>query len=246
MTRYETQDDPQHEAVYDISARVRMNAGSAGLGAACLLFFGFLSFTKPGTSFGDAFSAQDWFTAGNVALFYTMRVGGVVLGLVALASLTGAWPVLAADAIVSIPVGALLMASGVLMLMGNGDALQSGLLLVFGVMFIRSGVMNARLAMAANRLRGAVPPQGRAAPPPPPRTERHSVESNLAGEVLRRRADVEARPDAADDGPVAATARAPQPPRKEAAGGDAKTEPAPEGFLASFAPRRDDQEAGPH
>lgn len=257
MTRFETQDDPRRELANDFSARVRMNAGSAGLGAACLLFFGFLYLAKPGTSLGDALSAQNWFAAGHAALFYTMRVGGVALGLVALASLTGAWPVLAADALASIPVGAMLIASGVLMLMGSGDALQSGLLLIFGVMYIRAGLSNGRLALAASRLRQAGrPPQPHVQPPPAPRLHRPTSDANLAGEVLRRRPgsadDSAARyvaADAAEDGAQAAPPgeppapefpRAPDAAKREATRADDKNVPPPEGFLASFAPRRDD------
>lgn len=257
MTRFETQDDPRRELANDFSARVRMNAGSAGLGAACLLFFGFLYLAKPGMSFGDALSAQNWFAAGHAALFYTMRVGGVVLGLVALASLTGGWPVLAADALASIPVGAMLIASGVLMLMGSGDALQSGLLLIFGVMYIRAGLSNGRLALAASRLRQAGrPPQPHAQPPPVPQLHRPTSDANLAGEVLRRRSgsphDSAARyaaADAAEGGsqaappgqPPASESRTPAAAKRDAAATTDESGPPPEGFLASFAPRREDE-----
>ncbi|GIK17424.1 MAG: hypothetical protein BroJett003_23880 [Planctomycetota bacterium] len=257
MTRFETQDDPRRELANDFSARVRMNAGSAGLGAAGLLFFGFLYLAKPGTSLGDALSAQNWFAAGHTALFYTMRVGGVVLGLVALASLTGAWPVLAADALASIPVGAMLIASGVLMLMGSGDALQSGLLLIFGVMYIRAGVSNGRFALTAGRLRQAGwPPQPHAQPPPAPQLHRPTSEANLAGEVLRRRSgspyDSAARYAAADTAeggsqaapagpPPAWESRTPTVVKRDAAATTDESGAPPEGFLASFARRREDE-----
>lgn len=138
-----------------LASRVRSNAGSAGLGAACLLFFGFYYLARPAGSLSAAWAARDWFTLGSLILNATMRWGGVGMACGSLASLTGWTPALLLDALVSIPIGVLLIASGVITLAGGGDVLTSILLVVFGGMFIRAGWRNM-LVFTSVRGGGAV------------------------------------------------------------------------------------------
>lgn len=155
MSAYTPQSPTDGREHNSLASRVRSNAGSAGLGAACLLFFGFYYLARPAGSLGASLAARDWFTFGSLILNATMRWGGIGMACASLASLTGLTPALLLDAAVSIPIGVLLIASGAITLAGGGDVLTSILLVVFGWMFIRAGWRNA-LVFAGARGGGAV------------------------------------------------------------------------------------------
>ncbi|MCC7294076.1 MAG: hypothetical protein IT449_18600 [Phycisphaerales bacterium] len=133
-----------------LASRVRSNAGSAGLGAACLLFFGFWQLS-PGN--GADLLNFSWSLA-----YHTFRIGGVLLGLVALGSLSGIPALLLLDALVSIPVGASMLICGVTRL--GPSAIEAFILVIAGLMFLRSGWFNARMYMDSRRMPSPQPTGG--------------------------------------------------------------------------------------
>ncbi len=121
---------------YDASPRVRQNAGSAAFAAACLLFFGFFWFVLP--------TVTNLFSLGDAICNYTLRFGGIAMAVAAVWSWTGRPKALLFDAITSVPIGLLLIASAVLMMLGGGFGLNQLLYILFGGMFIAAGVRNWR------------------------------------------------------------------------------------------------------
>ena len=190
----------QHNNVNgDVASYVRRNAGSTGLAAACLLFFGFFRFSfQPVT---------DLFTLGDAVFNYTLRIGGVLMALIAVWSLTGHVSVLLADGIISIVIGALLAFSGVAMMIGAGGiGLNQVLYVVFGGMFISAGVRSWRYYLLVARTHAGLP-EGRAgvdgsdAHSRDEPLESTSPESSLASQLLRRDG-----PPVEDDVPAPGTA----------------------------------------
>ncbi len=93
----------------DVSARVRHNAGSAGLAALCLLFFGFFRFALP--------TVTNLFTLGDAIFNYTLRAGGVAMAVIALWLLLGRPVTLIVDAVATVAIGVLLALSAVMMIL---------------------------------------------------------------------------------------------------------------------------------
>jgi hypothetical protein len=120
----------------DISLRVRRNAGSAALAAACLIYFGFFQLAKP--------VGNDLFAIASLVFVYTLQIGGVLMAMVVLPSLLGHPMALLLDAVVSVGIGVLFVLTGVAMLLGGGDAIQTVLNVIFGAMFFSAGVRNGR------------------------------------------------------------------------------------------------------
>ena len=118
------------------AARVRQNAGSAAIAAALMIYFGFFRLLEPSGS--DLFQRAGW------VFYHTLRIGGIVMGLVGAWSLLGHRPVLLVDAVASVVIGALLILTGAAMGIDGGDLLQTVFMIVFGIMFISAGVRNAR------------------------------------------------------------------------------------------------------
>ena len=118
------------------AARVRQNAGSAAIAAALMIYFGFFRLLEPSGS--DLFQRAGW------VFYHTLRIGGIVMGLVGAWSLLGHRPVLLVDAAASIIIGALLILTGAAMGIDGGDLLQTVFMIVFGIMFISAGVRSAR------------------------------------------------------------------------------------------------------
>lgn len=256
-------DNRAHPTLAD---HARANAGSAGLGAACLIFFGyFWGLLRPG--------GASLFEVGNLLFYYALRVGGPALGVIALLSWAGVAASLVLDAFVSILIGLALAVGGLLMLADGGWGPQSILTVVFAFLFLRAGWQNGvvyfRFARAGSRAPQDAPPQTS----PPPSAERRSADpTSLAGRLREARTYAErSQPDppacssapttltiermervSADDpldsGQPTLPACTPEPdPRPPATNPpDASAPPldpespsAPEGFLASFAPRKD-------
>ncbi len=130
MPNADTHDDTRS------AARVRQNAGSAAIAAALMIYFGFFRLLEPSGS--DLFQRAGW------VFYHTLRVGGIVMGLVAVWSLLGHRPVLLVDAVASVVNGALLILTGAGMGIDGGDLLQTAFMIVFGIMFISAGVRNGR------------------------------------------------------------------------------------------------------
>ncbi len=116
--------------------RVRQNVVPAAIGAAFLLFFGFLRLTEP--------TGTDLFSRANWVFYYTLRFGGLAMGAVAAWSLLGKSITLAVDAVVSVAIGALIVLSGLGMAVDGGPMIQTIINFVCGSMFISSGVRNWR------------------------------------------------------------------------------------------------------
>ena len=119
---------PASETTSRTAAIVRRNAGAAAIGAAFLLYFGFVHWTVP--------TGSDLFSKANLVFLYTLRFGGVALALIAIGSLTGAPLVLMVDAIVCVAIGVLFILTGILMLVDGGGGLQTIINCVCGAMFV--------------------------------------------------------------------------------------------------------------
>lgn len=117
-----------------IASIVRRGAGAAAIGAAFLLYFGFVQLTLP--------TGSDLFSKANLVFLYTLRFGGVALALIAIGSLTGAPLVLMVDAIVCVAIGVLFILTGILMLVDGGGGLQTIINCVCGAMFMSAARRN--------------------------------------------------------------------------------------------------------
>lgn len=231
------QEESGHRPI-DLSAYVRANAGSAALGAACLIFFGyFWGLLRP--------TGSDTFAIGNLIFYYTLRIGGPLLGIVALLSWAGVVLSLVMDAAVSVIVGLALAASGVLMLAGGGWGPQSILTLVFAFFFVRAGWHNGRGYLSLSR-RTASRPDGFSSPgqefpsqPSARLAERLRDARKSRSAPLSDARSVSHLSSAAND-PVLCSDDASSPPVNDV---EDSTRPSPsatespQGYLASFAPR---------
>ncbi|MCH7995192.1 MAG: hypothetical protein IIB57_12220, partial [Planctomycetes bacterium] len=92
--------------ILDLGASVRSNTGGAALAAGLLIFFGFIYLAEPVAG------------AGLSLVYYTLRYGGLAMVAVSVWLSFGHLPALAADAAVSILVGALIALAGAFMLIG--------------------------------------------------------------------------------------------------------------------------------
>ncbi|MGD2110700.1 MAG: hypothetical protein PVI86_15080 [Phycisphaerae bacterium] len=130
-------------------ARVRQNAGSAAIAAVLMIYFGFYVLAGP--------SGGGLFGLAGLLFYHTLRIGGVVMALVAVWSLAGHRVVLLVDGVASSTIGALLMLSAVGMVVGGGAAFDGLLYVVFGVMFISAGIRSGRHYFALGRASEARP-----------------------------------------------------------------------------------------
>jgi len=177
----------------EIQERVRANVLSAAIGAGCLIYFGYFRSGTP--------TVTNLFSAGDAVFVWTLRIGGVLLLLAALWCWTGMLLSLMADAIVSTAIGAGLIASALMMMLGGGTGINQLLYIVFGVMFTGSGLRNGRDFMSLGKLlREAGDFQGQphvpqaAAPPMTPpsfpaeqASPAASTVGSLASELRRRK-----------------------------------------------------------
>ena len=94
------------------------------------------------------------FRIGSWLVLYSLQIGGGLMVLSAILSLTGAGPALLFDALASVVIGACLAAAGMLLM--SGIEMQSLLLILFGAVFIHSGYRNWReyFSLAAPDVRG--------------------------------------------------------------------------------------------
>ena len=118
--------------ILDLGASVRSNTGGAALAAGLLIFFGFIYLAEPVAG------------AGLSLLFYTLRFGGLAMVAVSVWLAFGHLPALAADAAVSILVGALIALAGAFMLIGGVWWVQALVILVSGGTFLTGGLRNGR------------------------------------------------------------------------------------------------------
>ena len=118
--------------ILDLGASVRSNTGGAALAAGLLIFFGFIYLAEPAAG------------AGLSLLYYTLRLGGLAMVAVSVWLSFGHLPALAADAAVSILVGALIALAGTFMLIDGVWWVQSLIILVSGGAFLSSGLRNGK------------------------------------------------------------------------------------------------------
>ncbi|MCH7925682.1 MAG: hypothetical protein IIC51_09130 [Planctomycetes bacterium] len=118
--------------ILDLGASVRSNTGGAALAAGLLIFFGFIYLAEPVAG------------SGLSLVYYTLRYGGLAMVAVSVWLSFGHLPALAADAAVSIVVGALIALAGALMLIGGFWWVQALIILVSGGTFLTGGLRNGR------------------------------------------------------------------------------------------------------
>jgi hypothetical protein len=148
----------------EITRQVRAHAGSAALGAALMIFFGFFYVSEP--------SRTDLFGKAAFVFIWTLRMGGVLTAVVTLWLATGHRPALFVDAVLAVVIGLLFIGTGLVMLIDGGHWVQSLINLVFGSGFISAGLHSWRnfVQTVAPRLVG-----GDDAPPIAPRPVAHST-----------------------------------------------------------------------
>jgi len=117
-----------------VAARVRQNVVPAAIGAAFLLYFGFLHLAEP--------TGTDLFNRANWVFYHTLRLGGLAMAAVALWSMLGQGITLAVDAVITVVIGGLLILTGLAMAIDGGDMLQTVINVVCGGMFVSSGRHN--------------------------------------------------------------------------------------------------------
>ena len=227
------------------SALVRRHAGSAAFAAALMLFFGFAYLAKP--------DGTDLFARAWLVLYYTLRLGGVVMAAIAVWLWTGNRFALAADAAVAATVGVLFILTGLGMLATGGDSLQMIINVVCGWMFFSSGLRTGREYLELRVLNGQGPSIAMQTHLPSP-GEVHAFERPARESDDRERTPATVMPSPATglcgqtkNEVVAATS-----PENGPAGSEAATDetqvgaeetqtpttpepPPPEGYLASFA-----------
>ena len=114
--------------------RVRSTALWAGLAAVIMLFCGYrIEWPQPEASLPHA---------GTLVFKYTLQIGGWVILAEALWLLTGARAALVCDGVVTVLVGMLLVLGG--LLMTPGSIWRAILFIVFGLLFIHSGLRSWR------------------------------------------------------------------------------------------------------
>jgi hypothetical protein len=114
--------------------RVRQNVVPAAIGAAFLLYFGFLHLAEP--------TGSDLFNRANSVFYHTLRFGGLAMAAVALWSMLGQGITLAVDAVITVVIGGLLILTGLATAVDGGDMMQTIINVVCGGMFISSGLHN--------------------------------------------------------------------------------------------------------
>lgn len=240
-----------------VAAFVRANATSAGLAALCLLFFGFYVLADPTGTTG--------FARANWVYLYTLRIGGIAMAVIAVWSLLGHRVALAVDAVASLLIGGLLIVSALVLKYLGWDMVNTVISVICGGMFVSSGVRNGRLYAgfaSVHRAQATLDALLPAAVGAPPAERPGPVDARATLERLRRIREGEASHAAPVEPPTQGVRHAepsPEarpvphrhtssaPPHSDVRAPAAPTvtpapdEPAPEGFLASFARKRDDQ-----
>jgi hypothetical protein len=187
-------------------------AGSAAIAGVLMVLVGFwLGLT--GISNSEVYNH-------SVTVFnWTMRIGGIAMFVIAALAYLGWRPVLAIDTVIAVTTGLLMVGVGLIWLI-NSDLLNGVLVLLFGGMFVRSGLNSWTL------FRGSSPPEpASVVDPVPASVEERPISDRNEGEGLaaslraaRKRTEAKAERVAI--------------PKAE--------EPDPEGFLADLGRSTDD------
>jgi len=205
----------------DAAAVVRRNVGSALIAALLMGGYAFGWFRVLGLPGLAKPEITGLFSLSNWIFYYTLRIGAVLMALIAAWCWTGRLTALAVDAGVSIAIGSLLVLTGGGMLMDGGLLINAMLIIFFGVMFFRAGHGNWRAYVCLS-------PGGR--PDPHGLDDRPVVPQGHAPAPAASAVTTTDRPGEPAPTAVGESAREPDPP--------------PEGFLAALAkkpPEADDR-----
>lgn len=232
----------------DVGAIARRNAVPAAIAAAFMLYFGFLRLAAP--------TGSGIFEQSNWIFYHTLRIGGVVMALIALLSMAGVVMNLAIDAVASLVIGVLFVLTGGGMLLGGGAPIQTVINVFVGMMFLSSARGNwSYWQFVQKSCASASGPTADSIGEARPLTGESPIapgEPSLPERVAQQRAEREARQeslpseigtlDAADrDGPDIPESA---PPAKSPAAEPVEHDETDDGgFLASFAD--DDDTASP-
>ncbi len=116
--------------------RVRENTLSSAIAALLLSYYGFTVLAEP--------TGTGMFERAGLLFYHTLRVGGVMMAVIAVLSIIGVGVTLLFDAIVSVGIGVLFAVTGLAMWADGGTGLNPLLQVVFGAMFVSAGVRNGR------------------------------------------------------------------------------------------------------
>lgn len=130
---------------------LRSQGTAAAIGAALLLYFGFAHL--------DFSSGAGLFEVSANIFVYTLRIGGVALAGVAFA-LWARWPLaLLLDGLICLPIGALLILTGVGMMAGGGNFTQTIINMFCGATFVSAGrhalVLHRELSLGCTKHPGS-------------------------------------------------------------------------------------------
>lgn len=113
-------------------AAMRSHAASAAIGAALLLYFGFMRLNFS--------TGAGLFEISANVFVLTLRIGGTALAGLALLLWAGWRPALLLDGLVSMPVGVLMVLCGAGMMVGGGGFNLNNVIILFcGAMFVSAG-----------------------------------------------------------------------------------------------------------
>ena len=207
----------EHRGEVGSAMRVRQNVAPAAIGAAFLLFFGFLRLTEPtGT---ELFDNASW------VFYHTLRLGGLAMAAIAAWSVFGHPITLAIDAVVTVAIGTLFIITGLGMAVDGGAMGQTIINVVCGGMFISTGVRNWKDSRVISATR--IPKN----PALPTRDHGDFDRSPRASPVIRRKPPSPSQGEDRNEGRAQRESTTP-------------IAPPPEGFLASLAkkpPPSDDE-----
>ena len=208
----------QNGGISGSAMRVRQNVAPAAIGAAFLLYFGFLHLTEPtGT---DVFGRASW------VFYHTLRLGGLAMAAIALWCMLGRSIALAVDAVITVLIGGLLILTGLAMAVDGGAMVQTIINIVCGGMFISSGFRNWRDYRFFSATTTSSP------------TTIPSPQARHLDRTPRALPDVRRKPPSPSQGSDEPTEKGGSEGKRESRGqreSTAPIAPPPEGFLASLA-----------
>lgn len=212
-----------------IAYRVRQNVMSAGIAAALLLYFGFGALALV--------DAQSLAEKGHNAFIYVLRVGGILSLIAAFLCMTGKLPALAYDGVTTLLTGVAMAICVVLMMSEYAVFLNA----IIAVLFVVAGFRDTRawLGLLQMKIVQANKEAGGSSV-----SDRESGESMAVTKgyvtmpVIDRKPPETITPPPNPEPPISSSPPVTiEPPQAEEPIAD---EPAPDGFLASFAPEQDD------
>jgi len=119
---------------FDVAAQLRQTATSAFIAGVLMLLFGYYLYSGNYRGVTDS----QVYNASVVVFVWTLLVGGAAMLLSAVLCLLQSRWALLFDAVATGSIGALLLVIGVIQITSGGADLNTILMLVFGVMFLRS------------------------------------------------------------------------------------------------------------